>query len=703
MRQLPVVLLVCAFAAAFGADERINHEGRLLGPLLSVPDGATPILFNTQEADAIVDSLQIMPRDSAWNEDISGRPVAANSAAMLANISEDLRTQLQGQNRTERQRLVVFKEMNYVLVPNDQQLVDVRIRKPGDLPEEGYPDESDDRKPGTDDIATVPYPSNLPVETWPSDSPVADLTEWQKHTGEGDRHTITVMPGTGDLWESWIGRLTNENPPWVVSVVARFNLGSNALRPLGWTSADAAGLPMFPALVRYSEVQRGRIEHAMRIVVKRSRRSYIYPASHHAGSTNDANYPAMGQRIRLKASYPIPDSWSAQEKAVGAALKKYGAFVADNGGFFSISICPDHRWPAGCWSHFSTTPGSDRLVIGDNFEVIETTGATGGPRAGTAPTCNAGADQGVTLAAGATLGGSTTAPVPAAALTTLWEVWDKPAGSTVTFANAGQLATTATFSAVGAYTLRLRASDGVHVPAYDAVMITVSAGSNPAPTLGSLSPATRAQNGGAFTLTVNGTGFVPASQVTWSGRANLAAATVNGTGTQLTATVPAGYLSTAGTPQIAVSNPAPGGGVSAGLTLTIAADLAAPVISAVAAGSLTSSGATITWTTNEPASSAVDHGLTAAYGTTSSSGTLVTSHSRTLTGLAAGTTYHFRVRSSDGAGNAAASGDATFTTAAAPGGGGGGGAGGEGGGGGCGLGGGIAVLLLALGALRLRR
>ena len=673
---IPILALLCGSVAALDAAERINHEGRVLGP---APTVSTPTQFNTAQADAIVAALQIMPRDSAWNEDISARPLLGNSQAQSDAMIAMIRNDLSASPTSSVHRLVVFEEMNYVLVPDAQPLVGIRFVS--------YPDDSD-YNGGTNPIATWPVPSIMPIETWPSGTGSQTLDQWQRATG-GDRHSIVVQPGASPrLFETWQARLTSNTPNWQASNGAIFPLDSNAGRTPGDTSGDAAGLPLFPALVRYDECQRGVVEHAVRIVVKRSRQSYIYPASHQAGSTTDSNVPAMGQRVRLKAGFVIPGSWSTQERALAVALKKYGALVADNGNFFSVSICPDDRWPAGCWDHFSTGAGSGYLDI-DNFEVIETTTASGGPRAAGAPTCDAGADQGVTIAAGAALTGSATG----SGLTTTWEVYPTPTPpGTVTFANANVLSTTATFSAVGTYTLRLKAADGTHTPAYDAVVITVAAGNNPVPTLGSFTPVTAVQNSGGFTLTVNGSNFVPSSRLAWSGRADLSA--VSASSTQLTVNVPTAYLATVGTPQLAVVNPTPGGGTTTAQTFTVTADLTAPVISAVAAGNLSASGALITWTTNESATSQVDYGTTIAYGSsTTLDATLLTSHGPALSGLSPSTVYHFRVRSSDGAGNGATSGDGTFTTSA-PAGGGGGSGGGSGSGGGCGLGAASAVLML---------
>jgi hypothetical protein len=126
---------------------------------------------------------------------------------------------------------------------------------------------------------------------------------------------------------------------------------------------------MFPALVRYDECERGAVEHAMRLVVKRTRVGPLYPATHDAsvGRLKDPNIPAMGQRLRLKSSFVIPPEWTKEEKVVLTALKKHGCIVADNGGFFSISVCPDNRFPEGCFDHLS------KVGI-ENFEVIEPSG-----------------------------------------------------------------------------------------------------------------------------------------------------------------------------------------------------------------------------------------------------------------------------------------------------------------------------------------
>jgi len=169
----------------------------------------------------------------------------------------------------------------------------------------------------------------------------------------------------------------------------------------------------------------------------------------------------MGQRLRLKSSFVIPANWTKQEKAVLVALKKYGAFVADNGNFFSISVTPDDRWPMGCFDRLST-------VGITNFEAIQSTGPTQGPRSPGAPTAFAGPDRSVAAGVPVPLQGlvSFTDTYPT---TNLWRRYSGP--TNVSFVNVALTNTTATFGVPGVYTLMLSASNGVHAVAYDAVVI----------------------------------------------------------------------------------------------------------------------------------------------------------------------------------------------------------------------------------------
>jgi len=436
--------LLSGWALWLPAAERINQEGRILGP---APVVTNTVLFNTAEADAIVAAMQIFPVTSAWNEDISRRPVLANSDAMIAQIISDL--------ATDRRTLRMFHEMNFVLVKDAQVMEPIRFVT--------YPSESDP--------SPYPIPWKMPVEGWPRETGSLTLQEWQVDVNDdgGDRHALVVQPGTGVLWEMWQAKLIDTNQAaatnWQASNGAKFDLKSNALRPAGWTSGDAAGLAMFPALPRYDECERGRVEHAMRLVVKRTRLGPIYPATHEAsvGSLTNPNIPAMGQRLRLKASFNIPANWTTYEKAVLLGLKKYGALVADNGNFFSISVTPDDRYPSGAFSHMSS-------VGITNFEVIQTTGPNEGPRSPGAPRADAGPDISVAVGVPTPLQGSVTWSNVLPAIR--WTVYSGP--GSVTFGDPARTNTSASFSTPGAYTLMLSADDGTHAVAYDAAVVTVT-------------------------------------------------------------------------------------------------------------------------------------------------------------------------------------------------------------------------------------
>ena len=554
MRFLPLTSLML-LAPVLVAAERINHAGRILGP---APTVTTPVLFNTPQADAIVSALQIMPKNNPWNEVITNRPVHADSGLIMGRIRSDLVA-----INSNRNTLKVFSEMNYVLVPPTQPLVSMRFTE--------YPDDSDFYG-GTNPIATWPIPTNMPIETWPSGRPAGESNDtWQRTVIDQDRHSIIVQPGaTPRLFETWQAVLTNNTPNWQASNGAIFRFDSNALRTPGWTSGDAAGLPLFPALIRYDECERGVIEHALRIVVNKSRKEYIYPATHHASpidntNPNFASYPAMGQRVRLKSSFSVPTGWSKQSKAVANALKKYGALVADNGGFFSVSVCPDQRFPAGCFNDVQT-------IDINQFDVISTTGPSEGPRAAGGPNADAGADQNVQLASGAGLSGSASG----SGIATTWSLYDPVnAPGTATIAAAGSLSTSVSFSAPGAYIFLLTVANGTHTPAYDAVVITVldGGGANPAPTLSAISPSSLVAGSGTYTMTVTGINLMASSTITWTGQTALSPLTVTG-GTEITVSVPASYVASAGTPQVRVVNPsvaAVGGGTSSPQTVAITA------------------------------------------------------------------------------------------------------------------------------------
>ena len=178
----------------------------------------------------------------------------------------------------------------------------------------------------------------------------------------GDRHAIMVNSATCTLYELWEARYSPRRS--TAGSGAMWHLNSNALRPAGWTSADAAGLPILPGLARYDEVAAGAIDHALRFTAPATRRAYIYPARHYASASTDPALPPMGLRVRLKASFDT-SGFQPQARVILEALKRYGMILADNGSPWYISGAPDPRWSN------DDLHSLDRLT-GTDFEVVDT-------------------------------------------------------------------------------------------------------------------------------------------------------------------------------------------------------------------------------------------------------------------------------------------------------------------------------------------
>jgi hypothetical protein len=264
-------------------------------------------------------ACSIFPADNAWNADISTAPVNARSAAWVSSI---------GAATNLHPDFGTIYGIPFVEVGAGQRRVPVNF---------DYADESD---PGP-----YPIPANAPVE------------------GGGDRHVLVVDRESCRLWELFDASTTNGGASWHAGSGATWDLRSNALRPDGWTSADAAGLPIFPGLVRYDEVAAGHIDHALRFTVRRTQRAYVYPATHFASSITDPNVPPMGARFRMKAGYDC-SPFSPQVRVVCAALKRYGMFVADNGSDWFVSGAPDPRWDDTAIDDLKRIPGSAFEAVG---------------------------------------------------------------------------------------------------------------------------------------------------------------------------------------------------------------------------------------------------------------------------------------------------------------------------------------------------
>lgn len=287
----------------------------------------------SQPSGGTLGNKLVFPVDNPWNRDISSDPVDPGSAAMVAScgsssaVHPDFGTVYNG----------APNGIPYIVVRAGQATVPVTF---------SYASESD---PG-------PYPV-------PLDAPIEGGS-----ASTGDRHVIVVDVDAWKLYELYDAHPGGSS--WTAGSGAVFDLSSNALRPAGWTSADAAGLPIFPGLVRYDEVAAGSIAHALRMTCPRTRKGYVSPARHQAGSGTDPSLPPMGARFRLKASVDI-STFPPQVQVILKAMKKYGMFLADNGSAFYVSGAPDSRWDDNGLRNLSKLHGSD-------FEVVQL-GAIAGP------------------------------------------------------------------------------------------------------------------------------------------------------------------------------------------------------------------------------------------------------------------------------------------------------------------------------------
>jgi hypothetical protein len=266
----------------------------------------------------------VFPVDNPWNLRVDGLPVAANSDAIVDSIgrAEGLHADF-GSGLWQGSPIGI----PVTVVPGTQKKKAVAF---------DYASESDK--------GPYPIPKNVKIE------------------GGGDRHALIVDRDSCRLYELFA--LRKSGGKWRAGSGAIWSLTSNALRPEGWTSADAAGLAILPGLARYDEAAKGLIDHALRFTVSRTRRAYVYPARHFASSSTDPSLPPMGLRLRLKASFDT-SRYPPQARVVLEALKQYGMLVADNGSDWYVSGAPDPGWDNGQLH----TLGN---VKGDAFEVVDT-------------------------------------------------------------------------------------------------------------------------------------------------------------------------------------------------------------------------------------------------------------------------------------------------------------------------------------------
>jgi hypothetical protein len=288
----------------------------------SGPVRAEPPTLKTAQGD-----VGIFPADNPWNQPIDKLKVHPKSEQYIRSIgaNKGLHPDFGAPSNG------IPSGIPFCIASKDQKRVPVKFE---------YPDESD---PGP-----YPIPDDAPIEGGPK--------------SDGDRHVLIIDPEGKKLYELFSTYKTAAG--WKAGSGAIFDLTSNRLRPAGWTSADAAGLPIFPGLVRHDEVEQGEIRHALRFTIVKSQRAYINPATHWASSSSDPNRPPMGLRLRLKADVDI-SHFPREDRVILQALKTYGMIVADNGGDWFITGAPDPHWDDDALHQIGKIKGHD-------FEAVDT-------------------------------------------------------------------------------------------------------------------------------------------------------------------------------------------------------------------------------------------------------------------------------------------------------------------------------------------
>jgi hypothetical protein len=302
------------------------------------------VLAATAIAQPRIGTCPVFPVNDAWNVPVDQVPIAANSATLVTTIGAATRVHADfGSGLWDGGPIGI----PFVTVSGSQTKYRATFE---------YDDESD----------AGPYavPLNAPIEGGSA--------------SDGDRHAIAIDTDNCILYELY--RAFPQAASWQAGSGTVYNLRTSTLRPAGWTSADAAGLPIFPGLVRYDEVAAGEIKHAIRLTVPRTRNSYVWPARHFASSLPGTQYPQMGQRFRLRANFNM-SGYPADAQVILRAMQKYGLIVADNGSAWYISGAPDARW------------NNDNLarlggVVGSDFEAVDGTVFAVDSNSGRARSCD---------------------------------------------------------------------------------------------------------------------------------------------------------------------------------------------------------------------------------------------------------------------------------------------------------------------------
>jgi hypothetical protein len=300
---------------------------RLMAGLIVFLSGSPILLAQGPE----IGSCLVFPRDNIWNVRVDSPPVHPDSDIWIQTIGSSLGLKADFGSGVWPPGSNSPIGIPFTSVPGTQPLVPVSFL---------YDDESD---PGP-----YPIPPDAPIEGGPD--------------SDGDRHVLVVEKDGCILYELFDAWPQDNGASWSAGSGAIFDLGSNDLRPAGWTSADAAGLPILPGLVRYDEVAAGAILHALRFTVPQTQRAYVWPARHFASSLTGVQYPPMGIRVRLRSDFDL-SGFSAENRVILQALKEFGMMLADNGSAWFLSGVPDERWDNDDLRQLGTVQGSDFEVV----------------------------------------------------------------------------------------------------------------------------------------------------------------------------------------------------------------------------------------------------------------------------------------------------------------------------------------------------
>lgn len=477
----------------------------------------------------------VLPADNIWNTPVDQFPVSSNSATWVTTIGAAKTAHADfGAGLYNGAPIGI----PYVTVPGTQTKYPVSFT---------YADESD----------AGPYatPLNAPIEGGSSST--------------GDRHALAIDTTNCILYELYSAY--PQTASWTAGSGAIFNLLSNALRPSGWTSADAAGLPVFPGLLRYDEVLAGEIRHAIRFTVPQTQRAFVWPARHYASSLTGTQYPPMGARFRLRASFDI-STFSAANQVILRALKKYGMMLADNGSAWYLSGAPDDRWDNNDLHNLGLLKGSD-------FEAVDVASLMIDPNSGQAK-------QSTTVSVAVTPS-SATVPVNgtqqfSAAVSNApsnlvnWIVNGAAGGNSSVglISTAGLYTAPAAVPAGGSVTVQAASVDSPS--ATGSATVTITAPPSP-PVLSSVAPNSGAQ-GTNVAVTLTGSNFLPGATLAIGGTGVSATGITIVSATQINATFAIASTAATGAHSVTVSTSA---GVSSAIAFTVNASAPKPILTSL--------------------------------------------------------------------------------------------------------------------------